>query len=387
MGRFGLRRSVRWPLVSAAVLTVLVLLSSGTSAQIIFRTPSPAPSPTAKPTLTPPPDSTPSPEPIPSSIPVPDPTSPAPDDDPDDPDAKKGDADTDDGLTDGGVKDGLDDKLPDALEEELVVPVIPRTRARNTAALVGMLEPLTELGYPLDQVLVEGMGRFPVAGRAYYYDDWLNPRYTPKPHLHHGLDIFADFGTPIRSPDRGVVSRLSNGGSGGIGVWIRGQDGTSYYFAHLLEQAEGIYVGMRVQVGTVIGYVGDTGNAQGGTPHLHFQIHPGGGAPVPPKPSVDAWLDEAEQIAPQWVDAKRDEYEARGKKPKRTAAGIKKREEIETSMLLTLLDPVGGSVGMLPSLEVEPRRSGSVSDRLFDQLITQRVRGRLFIPSSGFDLY
>jgi hypothetical protein len=108
---------------------------------------------------------------------------------------------------------------------------------------------------------------------------------------------------------------------------------------------------------------------------------------VPPKPSVDAWLDEAEQIAARWVDAKRDEYEARGKKTTKTPAGIKKREEIETSMLLTLLDPVGGSVGMLPSLEVEPRRSGTVSERLLDELIRQRVEGRLFIPSSGIHLY
>ena len=251
-----------------------------------------------------------------------------------------------------------------------------------------MLEPLTEIGYPLEQVLVEGMGRFPVAGRAYYSDDWLNPRYTPKPHLHHGLDIFADFGTPIRSPDRGVVSRLSTGGSGGIGVWIRGQDGTAYYFAHLLERADGIFVGQRVQVGTVIGYVGDTGNAQGRD-----------AAPALPDPPGRRRTGAAEAVGRRVAGRGRadraatgstrsaTEYEARGKKPARTTAGIKKREEIETSMLLTLLDPVGGSVGMLPSLEVEPRRSGAVSDRLFDQLIRQRVQGRLFLPSSGFDLY
>ncbi len=391
MGRFRLRRSLRLPLVAAAVLSVLVSLSSGTSARIIFKTPTPAPTAKPTPTLTPPPESSPTPDSIPTAIPIPeDEATPTPK--PDAGDGKNGekaaDGDEEDDAPLDGVTDGkVDDKLPDALEEELVVPVLPRTRPRNTALLVGILEPLTELGYALEQVLVEGMGRFPVAGRAYYSDDWLNPRYTPKPHLHHGLDIFADFGTPLRSPDRGVVSKLSDGPTGGIGVWVRGQDGTQYYFAHLLERAEGIYIGMRVQVGTVIGYVGDTGNARGGTPHLHFEIHPAGGPAVPPKPSVDAWLDEAEQIAPRWVAAKRSEYEARGRKTTRTPSTIKKREEIETSMLLTLLDPVGGSVGMLPSLEVEPRRAEVLSDRLFDQLIEQRVRGRLFIPSSEFDLY
>jgi murein DD-endopeptidase MepM/ murein hydrolase activator NlpD len=389
MGRIRLRRSLRLPLVAAAVFTVLVFLSSGTSAKITLRSPTPSPTASPTPALTPPPETTPTPQPIPTAIPVPDPEQPTPKPDEETDGGEDGKADGADGVDKGpagDIKDQLGDKLPDALEEELVVPVFPRTRARNTASLVAALQPLTELGYPLDQVLVEGMGRFPVAGLAYYSDDWLNPRYTPKPHLHHGLDIFADFGTPIRSPDRGVVSRLSTGGSGGVGVWVRGQDGTSYYFAHLLERAEGLHVGQRVQVGTVIGYVGDTGNAQGGTPHLHFQIHPGGGAPVPPKPSVDAWLDEAEQIAPRWADAKRQEFEARGKKTTRTPATIKKREEIETSMLLTLLDPIGGSVGMLPSLEVEPRRSGMVSDRLLDELVRQRVQGRLFIPSSGIHL-
>jgi murein DD-endopeptidase MepM/ murein hydrolase activator NlpD len=375
------RRSVRISLVAAAVVAVLALLSTGTSAQLILQTPTPAPpTPTPTPTLTPPPTPSPSPEPIPTVHPkgIPGKGTPAPDDAKVD-DKKK---DETDDLT-----GKLEDKLPDGLETELVVPNIARTRPRNTANLVSTLRPLADVGYPLEQVLIDGMGRFPVAGLARYFDDWLNPRFTPKPHLHHGLDIFADFGTPIRSPDRGVVSSLPSAGAGGIGVWVRGSDGVAYYFAHMLERAEGIHVGQRVNVGTVLGYVGDTGNAQGGTPHLHFEIHPGGGEAIPPKPTVDAWLDEAEQIAPQWVDAKRTEIQARGNVAPRTAAVIKKREEIETQMLLTLLDPVGGSVGMLPSLEVEPRRNGVVSDRLLDELVKQRVRGDVFIPSGGGQLY
>lgn len=246
-----------------------------------------------------------------------------------------------------------------------------------------LLEPLTDYGLPLDQVLVEGMGRFPVAGVAYYYDDWLNPRYTPTPHLHKGLDIFADWGTPIRAPDKGVVTRLTdNPASGGIGVWTRGTDGTSYYFAHLLERAEGIYVGMPVKVGTVVGYVGDTGNARGGTPHLHFEVHRGGA--IPPKPSVDKWLDEAIELAPKWVEARRREIES---KRDVLAGGTdhpkKTRADLEASMLLTLLDPIGGSVGLLPRLEVAPTQRRGASSGILTELIRLRLDGYLFVPSSA----
>ena len=380
MGGLQPRRLARVSVVLAAIVAVLSLLSANSSAQLIFRTPTPSPTPSPRPTLTPPPATPPPPAtatPEPSALPtIPGTTaSPGPDES----------ADPDGKTKDGKLKDTtdkVDDELPESLKEELVVPVFPRTRPRNTTTLVGLLRPLTDEGLPLEQVLVEGMGRFPVAGLAHYFDDWLNPRFTPKPHLHKGLDIFADFGTPIRSPERGYVSELPTGPAGGIGVWIRGVDGVSYYFAHLLERAEGLRVGQRVDVGTVIGYVGDSGNAKGGTPHLHFQIHPGGGAPVPPKPSVDAWLDEAEQLAPKWVEAKKQELNARGRRAGRRAVSVEKKEQIETSMLLTLLDPVGGSVGMMPSLELRPRRGGVISDRLLEELIAQRVEGRLFIPSS-----
>lgn len=274
-------------------------------------------------------------------------------------------------------------ELPTELDQQTIeVPVLARTRPRNTLRLLELLEPLTDTGLSEQQVLIEGMGRFPVAGLAFYSDDWLNPRFTPTFHLHHGLDIFADFGTPIRAPDQGKISRLSTGGAGGIGIWMRGSGGVDYYFAHLLERAPGLEVGQDVEIGTVIGFVGDTGNAQGGSPHLHFEIHRGGA--IPPKPTVDRWLDEAEQLAPQWVAARGGELNGK-QRILRTgeASDAKKRNDLDATMLLTLLDPVGGSVGLLPRLELEgPAQKGPVSQHLLNELIRLRLHGYLLVPGA-----
>jgi murein DD-endopeptidase MepM/ murein hydrolase activator NlpD len=69
----------------------------------------------------------------------------------------------------------------------------------------------------------------------------------------------------------------------GNGYYLRGDDGTVYYGAHLDS-----YVAApgRVGVGTVIGHVGNTGDAATTPTHLHFEIKPGGGAPVDPWPVV-----------------------------------------------------------------------------------------------------
>jgi murein DD-endopeptidase MepM/ murein hydrolase activator NlpD len=69
---------------------------------------------------------------------------------------------------------------------------------------------------------------------------------------------------------------------GGTKIWVKGQSGTYYYYAHLSAFAEGMVNGLVVEPGTVIGFVGDTGNARGGAPHLHFEIHPEGGPAVNP---------------------------------------------------------------------------------------------------------
>jgi murein DD-endopeptidase MepM/ murein hydrolase activator NlpD len=352
-----------------AIVVGLVVLSSSASRAQIAILPTPTPAPSAKPpgaTLTPPPSQSDDPGPISTVGPLPPrPTGPtgteAPKQTPDPSPLVK-------------------DELPEGLEEALEIPALARTPARNTTRLIRLLEPLSEFGVPLESVLIEGMGRFPIAGIAHYSDDWLNPRFTPEPHLHKGLDIFADFGTPIRSPDDGIVTQLSDSGAGGTAVWLRGRDGTAYYFAHMLERSEGITVGARVRVGSLLGYVGDSGNAAGGSPHTHMQIHRGG-VPVPPKTIVDSWLDEAEGLAPRWVDAQRRVFESRRRSDK--AGTTQDREhEAEPMMLLTLLDPIGGSVAMASALRLHKRSPNQLSERVLKQLIDARVGGGLFAPKA-----
>jgi murein DD-endopeptidase MepM/ murein hydrolase activator NlpD/plastocyanin len=169
---------------------------------------------------------------------------------------------------------------------------VDRSGPRDTEVLAAAVDTLAAHGIAHDQAVRAVYGRFPVGGRANYVHDWWFPRFGPVWRLHQGVDIFADFGTPVRAPAAGVVS-TANGGLGGLSVRVTEPDGTYWYLAHLLAVAEGVGNGTVVEVGDVVGYVGDSGNARGGAPHLHLEIHPGGGSAVDPKPTMDLFLDEA----------------------------------------------------------------------------------------------
>ncbi len=128
---------------------------------------------------------------------------------------------------------------------------------------------------------------FPVAGPARFSDDWLAPRAGGR--SHEGIDIFAAAGTPVVAVADGSLYNVGYNGLGGWRLWLRDGNGTTYYFAHLTSYAPAAREGASVSRGTVVGYVGNSGDAQGGSPHLHFEIHPGGGGPVPPYPIVSGW--------------------------------------------------------------------------------------------------
>jgi len=116
----------------------------------------------------------------------------------------------------------------------------------------------------------------PVAGPHAVADDWGAPRVGPPKHKHQGNDIFAPLGTPIVAPFPGYAVTARNR-LGGLAVKVHGQYGYVYN-AHLSRYGT---LGA-VDTGDVIGYVGTTGNAQGTSPHNHFEWHPGGGGATDP---------------------------------------------------------------------------------------------------------
>lgn len=110
-----------------------------------------------------------------------------------------------------------------------------------------------------------------------FTDTWGDARSGGR--SHRGTDLLSPSGTPIRAITSGVWDIRSPGPSAGLWAILRGDDGNQYWYMHL--QSHTVPDGARVSAGQQTGTNGDTGNARG-TPHLHFELHPGGGAAVNP---------------------------------------------------------------------------------------------------------
>jgi murein DD-endopeptidase MepM/ murein hydrolase activator NlpD len=138
---------------------------------------------------------------------------------------------------------------------------------------------------------------FPVGDPHSFGDSFGAPRMmgTGYEHAHHGTDIMAPAGTPLLACERGLVTKMGNDVLGGTTLWIKGESGTYYYYAHLSAFEEGLAAGAVVEAGDPVGRVGDTGNARGGAPHLHFEIHPDGGMAVNPYPLLKVVDDLGQQ--------------------------------------------------------------------------------------------
>jgi LysM repeat protein len=124
-----------------------------------------------------------------------------------------------------------------------------------------------------------GAIRCPVEGSITFMNDWGFPRSGGR--FHEGNDLFAPRGRPAVAAVAGQVVQTV-GQLGGKQVKLFGDDGISYYYAHL----DRFGAAGRVAAGDVVGFVGNTGNAAGTPTHVHFEVHPGGGAAVNPYPRL-----------------------------------------------------------------------------------------------------
>jgi hypothetical protein len=113
---------------------------------------------------------------------------------------------------------------------------------------------------------------FPVAGPASFADTYGADRSDVS--WHHGDDIFAPLGTPVVAVADGTLNRVGWERLGGWRLWVRDRLGNEFYYAHLSGYTRAALEKGRINAGTVLGFVGDTGDAFGTPYHLHFEIHP-----------------------------------------------------------------------------------------------------------------
>lgn len=116
---------------------------------------------------------------------------------------------------------------------------------------------------------------------------------------HEGVDIFAPRGTDVLSATHGIVSAVREGGLGGRQVWVIGPAGERHYYAHLDDFAPGLAAGDVVHPGAQLGVVGDTGNARGTPPHLHYGVYGADGAYDPLPLLREAAARLASEAAPE----------------------------------------------------------------------------------------
>ena len=180
-------------------------------------------------------------------------------------------------------------QLVDVAAEIVAARVAITTSTAAVDALVEEASTVAETVSSLElrlSVLRADPGRiiFPVAGKAWFYDSWGAPRSGGRYHI--GVDIITDEGTPLVAIESGTIRVTGHVSLGGWRLWLEGDSGNWYYYAHLYAYAPGIQPGVPVQMGQQIGWAGQTGNARFSVPHLHLEIHPGGrnAAPINPYP-------------------------------------------------------------------------------------------------------
>ena len=155
--------------------------------------------------------------------------------------------------------------------------------------------PLLAMPTGLQPRLTAGGYVFPVYGPVQYGDSFGAFRGDVAGNWHHGDDIFAPLGAPLLAVADGTIFSVGWNDRGGFRLWLRDRQGNQFYYAHLSAFTPIARNGMHVKAGEMLGFVGNTGDAQGTPTHLHFEVHPsallfmGYDGAVNPTPYLDAW--------------------------------------------------------------------------------------------------
>jgi hypothetical protein len=141
----------------------------------------------------------------------------------------------------------------------------PQLLPKVTGPLVGVPQFVTP---PLDA----GPYMFPVYGSSSFGDAYGADRGDVT--YHHGDDIFGELGQPLLASANGTVFSVGWNRVGGNRLWLRDHQGNLFYYAHLAAFSTNVRNGARVKAGQVVGFMGNTGDAEGSATHLHFEVHP-----------------------------------------------------------------------------------------------------------------
>jgi murein DD-endopeptidase MepM/ murein hydrolase activator NlpD len=170
-------------------------------------------------------------------------------------------------------------------------PREPKTKKKPKAD--SALPPIRQIPFNVFPKLTAGGYVFPVYGSASYTNTFGAPRANTG--WHHGEDIFAPLGAPILAVANGIVYSVGWNDVGGLRLWLQDLAGNEFYYAHLSAFSPLAVNGAQVRAGDVLGFMGNTGDAEHTPYHLHFEIHPaalmymGYDGAVPPYPYLNAW--------------------------------------------------------------------------------------------------
>lgn len=170
---------------------------------------------------------------------------------------------------------------------QLTTTAIKRFQRQNGLSVTGTMNAQTAYKLGLIEAPAMQLSVFPVQGPCSFIDTWHDPRGSER--LHIGVDIIAPKGNLVYAVADGTITRTYHVGRdklSGNGVRLTMADGTYFFYGHFDTIAPGIEIGVPVKAGQVIGTIGATGNTS--TPHLHLEIHPGGGDAINPYPIMKA---------------------------------------------------------------------------------------------------